>query len=92
MRQNNTIPSITTDLLAHGAFSHLKDDEVAGLHHLIVRLKEPLSPVQQNLLLTLWYHADTGNFPPGLFYRCNAVLQKMGRNLLNEQAVEMEIY
>jgi hypothetical protein len=52
MQQSKNILSLTIDLLANGGFNHLKDDDVSALHHLILRLQEPLSTIQQNLLLT----------------------------------------
>ena len=92
MQQNNTILSLTTDLLAHGGFSHLKDDEISALHHLILRLQEPLTVIQQNLLLTFWNNADAANIPSGLLYRCNTILQQTGRHPIVELYTEVEIY
>jgi hypothetical protein len=92
MQQNNTILSLTTDLLAHGGFSHLKDDEISALHHLILRLQEPLTVIQQNLLLTFWNNADAANIPSGLLYRCNTILQQRGRQPIVELYAEVEMY
>ena len=92
MQKNDTILSLTTDLLAHGAFNHLLDDEISSLHQLILKLTEPLSSVQQNLLLTIWNHADAGNLPPSLLHRCNSVLQQFGRNHMEELVMEVEMY
>jgi hypothetical protein len=92
MLPNKTVLSLTTDLLASGAFNHLKDDEISALHHLILRLKEPLTLVQQNLLLTFWNHADAGNLSSGLLHRCNTILQQLGRQPIEDLAVEMEMY
>jgi hypothetical protein len=92
MLPNKTILSLTTDLLASGAFNHLKDDEISALHHLILRLKEPLTVVQQNLLLTFWNHVDAGNLSSGLLHRCNTILQQLGRQPIEDLAVEMEMY
>jgi hypothetical protein len=71
MLNNNTVLSLTCDLQAHNAFNHLRDDEISELHHLILKMKDPLTTIQQNLLLTFWYHADTSVLPPALLYRCN---------------------
>jgi hypothetical protein len=90
--QNKTILSLTIDLLAHNAFNHLKDDEISALHHLILKLQEPLTVIQQNLLLTFWNHAYTGDLPAPLLHRCNTVLQQLGRNPLEEVMMEMEMY
>jgi hypothetical protein len=92
MLPNKTVLSLTTDLLASGAFNHLKDDEISALHHLILRLKEPLTLVQQNLLLTFWNHADSGNLSSGLLHRCNTILQQLGRQPIEDLAVEMDMY
>ncbi|MBS1510131.1 MAG: hypothetical protein JST86_04775 [Bacteroidetes bacterium] len=92
MQQPNIILSLTIDMLANGGFNHLKDDDISALHHLILRLKEPLTRVQQNLLLTFWNNADATNLPPALLYRCNTVLQQMGRNPIEEMHVETEMY
>lgn len=92
MQHNKTILTLTTDLLANGGFNHLKDDEISALHHLILRLQEPLTTIQQNLLLTFWNNADAANIPPALLYRCNAVLQQNGRNPIEELHAEMEMY
>jgi hypothetical protein len=93
MLQNKTILSLTVDLLANNAFNHLRDDEISALHHLILKLQEPLTEIQQNLLLTFWHHAYTGDLPAALLYRCNTVLQQMGLNPLEEVMVEeMDMY
>jgi hypothetical protein len=91
MQHSKTILSLTTDLLAHGGFNHLKDSEITALHHLILRLQEPLSIVQQNLLLTFWNNADAANLPAALLYRCNTVLQQLGRLPIVELYVEAEL-
>jgi len=90
MQQHQTILSLTTDLLANGGFNHLKDDEISALHHLILRLQEPLTSIQQNLLLTFWKNADAANIPAALLYRCNAVLQQRGYNPIEELTATME--
>jgi len=92
MQKNNTILSLTIDLLANNAFNHLRDDEISALHHLILKLTEPLTPIQQNLLLTFWNHAYTGGLPAHLLHRCNTVLQQLGRSPMEMQEVEMEFY
>lgn len=92
MQHQHTVLSLTTDLLAHGGFNHLKDDEISALHHLILRLQEPLTTIQQNLLLTFWNNADAANIPPALLYRCNAMLQQCGRNPILELYTAMEMY
>jgi hypothetical protein len=91
MQHSKTILSLTTDLLAHGGFNHLKDSEITALHHLILRLQEPLTTVQQRLLLTFWNNADAANLPPALLYRCNTVLQQLGRLPIVELYVEAEL-
>ncbi|MEO6255006.1 MAG: hypothetical protein ABIO79_16980 [Ferruginibacter sp.] len=91
--QNKTILSLTVDLLANNAFNHLRDDEISALHHLILKLREPLTAIQQNLLLTFWCHAYTGDLPAALLYRCNTVLQQLGLNPLEEVMMEeMDMY
>ena len=92
MYSEKQILSLTTDLLAHNAFNHLKDEEISALHHLILKMKEPLTSIQQNLLLTFWNHAYTGDLPASLLHRCNTVLQQLGRNPLEEMMMEMEMY
>jgi hypothetical protein len=92
MQQNNTILTLTIDLLANGGFSHLKDEEISALHHLILRLQEPLSNIQQNLLLTFWNNADAANLPPALLYRCNTILQQRGRHPIEELCVPVDMY
>ncbi len=92
MLQSKTVLSLTIDLLAHNAFNHLKDEDISALHHLILRLQEPLTPIQQGLLLTFWNHAYTGELPPALLYRCNTLLQQLGRNPLEEMMEEVEMY
>ena len=91
MQHSKTILSLTSDLLANGGFSHLKDDQISALHHLIVRLKEPLTVIQQNLLLTFWNNADAANLPAALLYRCNTVLQQFGRNPIAELYAGIEL-
>jgi len=92
MLQSRTVLSLTIDLLAHNAFNHLKDAEISALHHLLLKLQEPLTPVQQNLLLTFWNHAYTSELPAALLHRCNTILQQLGRSPLEEMmmAVEMD--
>ena len=58
MQQDKIILSRTTDLLANGGFSHLKDDQLSALHHQLLRLREPLSMEQENHLLKFWANAD----------------------------------
>jgi hypothetical protein len=90
MLQSKTVLSLTIDLLANNAFNHLKDEEISALHYLILKLQEPLTVIQQNLLLTFWYYAYTLDLPAALMHRCNTVLQKLGRCPLEE--VMMEVY
>ena len=90
MQPSNTVLSLTTDLLAHQAFNHLPDDRISELHHLILRLKEPLSREQEELLLVFWHHASTGNLPAPLLHQCNSILLQRGRNPLEETIFEME--
>ena len=92
MYSEKNILSLTTDLLAHNAFNHLKDEEISALHHLILKMKEPLTSIQQNLLLTFWNHAYTGDLHAVLLHRCNTVLQQLGRNPLEEMIMEMDMY
>ncbi len=90
MQSTNTVLSLTTDLLAHHAFDHLKDAEISALHHLILRLQEPLTATQQNLLLTFWSHAAVINIPPALLQRCNSILLQLGRRPMEETIYEVE--
>ncbi len=92
MQQGKTILTLTIDLLANGAFNHLKDDKITALHHLILQLQEPLTAIQQNLLLTFWNNADASNLSSGLLHRCNTILQQMGRQPIEDLVVEMEMY
>ena len=91
MYPSKTILSLTADLLANGAFSHLPDDEITGIHQEIMKLQEPLTRIQQNLLLSIWYRADAGNIPTSLLYRCNTVLQQFGRNPIEALSFEFEM-
>jgi hypothetical protein len=92
MQPNNNILSLTVDLLANNAFNHLHDDEVSALHHLILKLTEPLTPIQQKLLLTFWNYADTSNLPASLLHRCNSLLMQLGHGPLERMEEEMEVY
>ncbi len=92
MLQSKTVLSLTIDLLAHNAFNHLRDDEISALHHLILKLQEPLTPIQQNLLLTFWNHACTSGLPAPLLHRCNSILMQLGRSPMEMMEVEMEMY
>ena len=92
MLQSKTVLSLTVDLLANNAFNHLKDEEISALHHLILKLQEPLTYIQQNLLLTFWNHAYPGDLPAALLYRCNTLLQQLGRSPLEELVIEMDLY
>jgi hypothetical protein len=92
MLQSKTVLSLTIDLLAHNAFNHLKDEDISALHHLILKLQEPLTPIQQNLLLAFWNHAYTGDLPASLLHRCNTVLQQLGHGPLEEVMMEEEMY
>ena len=92
MYAEKNILALTTDLLAHNAFNHLKDEEISALHHLILKMKEPLTHIQQNLLLTFWNHAYTGDLPAFLLHRCNTLLQQLGRSPLEEMVMEMDMY
>ena len=91
MLQSKTVLSLTIDLLANNAFNHLKDEKISALHHLILKLTEPLTTIQQNLLLTFWNHAYTGDLPAALLHRCNTLLQQLGRNPLEELMIEMDM-
>lgn len=90
--QDRTILSLTIDLLANNAFNHLKDEDISALHHLILKLQEPLTSIQQNLLLTFWNHAYTGDLPAPLLYRCNTVLQQLGRTPMEMMELETGMY
>ena len=92
MQLNNTILSLTSDLLANGAFSHLSDESISALHHFILRLKEPLSTVQQNILLSYWSQANAENLPPALLQRYNGILQQLGRPTIEVMCIELEMY
>lgn len=90
MLSSKTVLSLTIDLLASNAFNHLRDEEISALHHLILKLQEPLSLVQQNLLLGFWRHAATAGLSQALLHRCNTVLQQHGHYPLEEMMMEME--
>ncbi len=92
MLQPKPILSLTIDLLAHNAFNHLKDEEISAIHHLILKLQGPLSPIQQNLLLSFWNHACTGGLSASLLHRCNTILMQYGRCLLEETVRESDAY
>ena len=92
MLQSKTVLSLTIDLLANNAFNHLKDEDISALHHLILKLQEPLTQIQQNLLLTFWNHADTSGLSQALLHRCNTILQQLGRSPLEEMVLEMDMY
>lgn len=99
MLQSKTVLSLTMDLLAHNAFNHLRDNEISALHHLIVKLQEPLGPIRQNLpvrqaglLLTFWNHACTSDLPAPLLHRCNTILLQTGRMPMEMMETEMEMY
>ena len=92
MLQSKTVLSLTIDLLANNAFNHLKDEEISALHHLILKLQEPLTPVQQNLLLGFWSHACTAELPAALLHRCNTLLCRLGRCPMEAMMVEMDMY
>ena len=92
MLPSKTVLSLTIDLLANNAFNHLKDEEISALHHLILKLQEPPTAIQQNLLLTFWNHAYTGDLPAHLLHRCNTVLLQLGRSPMEELMMEMEMY
>lgn len=92
MIHSKTVLSLTTDLLAHHAFSHLRDTEISALHHLIIKMQDPLTLIQQNLLLIFWNHANTRDLPPALVYRCNILLQQLGRPPLEELMMEVDVY
>lgn len=92
MHQPNGILPLTINLLANGAFSHLKDDDISALHRLIMKLREPVYSRQQNQLLAFWNHADAGNIPSSLLYRCNTVLQQLGCCPIEEWVSDVEMY
>ena len=92
MLQSKTVLSLTIDLLAHNAFNHLKDEDISALHHLILKLQEPLTLIQQSLLLAFWNHAYTCDLPAALLHRCNTVLQQLGQGPLEEMMMEEEMY
>ena len=92
MQQRNPVLSFTIDQLANNALNHLKDEDVSALHHLILKLTEPLTRVQENLLLTFWNHACTASLPSSLLHRCNTILQQLGRNPMEKLEEELEMY
>lgn len=92
MLPNKTVLSLTMDLLASQAFNHLKDSEISALHHLILKLQEPLTQMQKNLLLGFWRHANTAVLSPALLHRCNTVLLQHGQYPMEEMMMEMELY
>lgn len=92
MLHSKTVLSLTIDLLANNAFNHLRDEDISSLHHLILKLQEPLTSAQQNLLLGFWNHAYTGDLSAALLHRCNTVLLQYGRNPLEESLMEVDMY
>ncbi len=92
MLQSKTVLSLTIDLLANNAFNHLRDEDISALHHLILKLQEPLTPLQQSLLLAFWNHAYTGDLSAALLHRCNTVLQQLGHGPLEEMMMEVDMY
>ncbi len=92
MLQSKTVLSLTIDLLAHNAFNHLKDEDITALHYLILKLQEPLTVSQQQLLLAFWKHAYTGDLPAALLHRCNTVLQQLGHCPLEEVMMMVDVY
>jgi hypothetical protein len=80
MKESNTLLSLTMDLLAHDAFKHLGDDEINALQQLAGKISEPLTPVNQGLLLTYWNFASTSGLPAPLLNRCNRILQQLVPN------------
>ena len=92
MLQSKTVLSLTIDLLANNAFNHLRDEDISALHHLILKLQEPLTPIQQSLLLAFWNHAYTGDLSAALLHRCNTVLQQLGHGPLEEMMMEVDMY
>ena len=90
--QPNPVLSLTADLLAYNAFNHLPDEKISALHHLILRLKEPLTHEQQNLLITFWNYASVSNLSPALLQKCNTILMRHGRTPLEEIFVERETF
>lgn len=92
MTQNKTILSLTMDLLANNAFSHLRDDEISSLHHLILKVQQPVAAVQQGLLLNFWHFASTVNIPAQLLYNCNIALQQLGQKPLDLQDTDVQAF
>lgn len=92
MQVENNVVSLTTDLLANQAFSHLKDEDISSLYYCICKLNGKVSSMQQNLLLTFWNHANTINLPPCLLQRCNTVLQRLGRGPMEIMEPGVEMY
>jgi hypothetical protein len=92
MKQDNTILSLTTDLLAYGGFSHLKDDEISALHHVLLRLQGSVNIMQQKLLLTFWNNADFNSIPASLLHRCNMILLQFGAAPMEDRMVQADMY
>ena len=88
MDKSNTIVSLTTDLLANGAFSHLYDNEITNLDHLLMRLTDPPTILYQDQLLNFWYRADIAEIPAVLVYQCNSLLQQFGRVPMEEFVID----
>jgi hypothetical protein len=70
------IVSLTSNLLAVGAFSHLTDEKVSSLYHLLLCLQEPLSKEQAQIMLQFWQHADATTISAALLHRCNSILSQ----------------
>ena len=78
------LTDLTRELLNSGVFSHLPDDEIARLHWMILRMREP-DRVSVQPLLSYWYRGDyyTSNASPRLLQQCNEYLQRLGQPLID---------
>lgn len=79
-----TLVDLTKELLSHGIFNHLPDNEISRLHWMIVQGQQddaiPLQP-----LFSYWYRGDyySSNANPHLLQQCNEYLQRMGQPLID---------
>jgi hypothetical protein len=89
MPVSTPIVSLTSNLLAGGAFSHLTDEEVSGIHHMVLRLQQPLSTEQVQIMLGFWQYADVATISSALLHRCNAMRYQFGLPPMEDIGVEL---
>jgi hypothetical protein len=82
MTAQKTVLGLTIDMLHEKAFSHLQQNELQALYQLTAHMHDPLTLIEQQLLLTYWTYTDINRLSPALLYRCDIQLQQMGRRSL----------